>query len=385
MKFDPTYLTLCNESLAQEASGELHKYSDQLTESFLYSVEKRKLLSQLANGKTLYLINWNWSSTLSKRPDTLPENYDTYVFLQYRDPVDWRWFDQFAQTHPDQKIILLAGLPSSTTPYKNFQLVEHQWATYWVGRALVSYGKEYKFVWPRQNVVSSLANKPSFFKTLITAYFYKNYSNRRDLVLSWNINKRNEQCPSLGSLEDHHNRPELDEICEYYRSTLKQLSIEQEPWVDTIYTNHDWTTTQAYTNTLINFTNETHSQGQKHQRIFPGPQMTEKTRKALLAGCAIVPVGMPGVYKYLSRFGLKFDYPWSCEFDVIPGDLDRMEQIFKVIDEIMSYDSDFLHQQVKDSIEHNYYHLRNIQYINRVDEINQQAIVEYLSNQTLQR
>jgi hypothetical protein len=385
MKFDPAYLTLYNEALAQEASGELHKYSDQLTESFLYSVAKRKLLSQLADGKTLYIINWVWSSLTSKRSDTLPENYDTYVFLQYREPVDWRWFDQFAQTHPDQKIILLTQLPSSTTPYKNFQLVEHQWSTHYVGRALTLHGTEYEFVWPRQNVVSSLANKPSFFKTLITAYFHKNYSNRRDLVLGWNINKRKERCPSLASLENHHNRPELDEICEYYQSTLKQLSIGQEPWVDSHYENNNWTNTRAYTDTLINFTNETYSQGQEYQRTFPGPQMTEKTRKALLAGCAIVPVGMPGVYKYLSRFGLKFDYPWSCEFDEIPGDLDRMEHIFKVIDEIMSYDSDFLHQQVKDSIEHNYYHLRNIEYINCVDEINQQAIVEYLSNQTLQR
>ena len=384
MKFDLRYLTLCNESLAQETSGELHKYSDQLTESFLYSVEKRKLLSQLAIGKTLYIINWVWPTTL--RPKIfLPENYDTYVFLQYREPVDWSWFDQFAQTHSDQKIILLTRLPSSTTPYKNFQLVEHQWTTHQIGRALVLYGKEYEFGWPRRHVVSSLANKPSFFKTLITAHFHKNYSNRKDLVLSWNINKRKERCPSLASLENHHNRPELDEMCEYYRSTWKQLSIEQEPWIDRHYENNNWTNTRAYTDTLINFTNETYSQGQEYQRTFPGPQMTEKTRKALLAGCAIVPVGMPGVYKYLSRFGLKFDYPWSCKFDEISGDLDRMEYVFKVIDEIMSYDSDFLHQQVKDSIEHNYYHLRSIEYINRVDEINQQAIVEYLSNQTLQR
>ena len=163
MKFDLRYLTLCNESLAQETSGELYKYSDQLTESFLYSVEKRKLLSQLAIGKTLYIINWVWPTTL--RPKIFfPENYDTYVFLQYREPVDWSWFDQFAQTHPDQKIILLTRLPSSTTPYKNFQLVEHQWTTHQIGRALVLYGKEYEFGWPRRHVVSSLANNLVFLK-----------------------------------------------------------------------------------------------------------------------------------------------------------------------------------------------------------------------------
>ena len=57
-----------------------------------------------------------------------------------------------------------------------------------------------------------------------------------------------------------------------------------------------------------------------------------------------------------------------------------MEQIFTVIDEIMSYDSDWLHQQLKDSVEYNYYYLRNIAYINHMQEINQQAVNKYLSN-----
>ena len=378
MNFNPIHLTLYNESLVQETLGELHKYSEQLNESFLYSAEKRKLLSQLADGKTLYIINWVWPKTVPHL--SLPENYDTYVFLQYREPVDWTWLDQFAQTHPDQKIILLAQLPSSSTPYKNFQIVEHQWSPHYVSRSLVMYGHNYNFKWPRQYLVSSLANKPSFFKTLITSYFHKNYINRKDLVLSWNINKRNDICKSLFSLDGQYGREQLDQMCSYYQSTLKELSIAQEPWIDNHYENNNWTTSCAYTNTLINFTNETYAQGQQYQRIFPGPQLTEKTRKALLAGCAIVPVGMLGVYDYLRRFGLKFDYPWSCQFDKIPGDLDRMEQIFTVIDEIMSYDSDWLHQQLKGSVEYNYYYLRDIAYINHMQEINQQAVSKYLSD-----
>jgi hypothetical protein len=82
-----------------------------------------------------------------------------------------------------------------------------------------------------------------------------------------------------------------------------------------------------------------------------------------------------------NRFGLKFDYPWSCKFDEIPGDLDRMEQIFPVIDEIMSYDLDWLHQQLKDSTEYNYYYLRSVAFINHMQEINQQTVDQYLYNQ----
>lgn len=378
MKFNPIHLTLCDESLAQEALGEQHRYSEQLTENFLYSLEKRKLLAQLADGKTLYVLNWVWPSVVPHL--TLPDNYDTYVFFQYREPVDWAWFDQFVQAHPTQKIILLAPLPSSVTPYNNFQLVEHQWSPHYISRALIQYGHTQEVKWPRQFLVSSLANKPSFFKALITGYFHKNYSNRTDLVLSWNINKHREICGSIQSLDKRYGIKQLDQMCDYYQSTLKYLSIEQEPWINKHYENNDWTTSCAYTDTLINFTNETYSQGQQDRRVFPGPQLTEKTRKALLAGCAIVPVGMPGVYNHLRRFGLKFDYPWSCKFDEITGDLDRMEQIFTVIDQIMSYDLDWLHQQLRDSVEYNYYYLRDIAYINCVQEINQQAVDKYLSN-----
>ena len=378
MNFHPVHLTLCNESLAQEALGETHRYSEHLTKNFLVSLEKRKLLAQLADGKTLYVLNWVWPTTVPHL--SLPDHYDTYVFFQYREPVDWAWFDQFVQSHTTQKIILLAPLPSSATPYKNFQLIEHQYSPHYVSRALLHYGADYKFKWPRQYLVSSLANKPSFFKTLITAYFHKNYVNRDDLILSWNINKNKEICGSLRSLDTQYGLPVLDKMCEYYQSTLKNISISQEPWVHNHYELNDWTTSRAYTNTLINFTNETFSQGQKNQRIFPGPQLTEKTRKALLAGCAIVPVGMPGVYDYLKRFGLKFEYPWSCEFDSVVGDLDRMQQLFTVMDEIMSYDLSGIQQQLKDSVEYNYYYLRDIAYINLMQEINQQAVNQYLHN-----
>lgn len=378
MNFNPIHLTLCDESLAQESLGDLHRYSEHLTEIFLYSIEKRKLLTQLSDGKTLYVINWVWPTIVPHL--TLPNNYDTYIFLQYREPVDWVWFDQFVQLHPTQKIILLAQLPSSITPYKNFQVVEHHWNPHYLSRSLVMYGQDYEFKWPRQYMISSLVNKPSFFKTLITAYFHKNYINRPDLILSWNVNKRNEICGSMRSLNSRYEQDQLDQMCSYYQSTLKYLSISQEPWIDKYYENNNWTTSRAYTDTLINFTNETYAQGQQHQRIFPGPQLTEKTRKALLAGCAIVPVGMPGVYDYLRRFGLKFDYPWSCKFDKIPGDLDRMEQILTVIDEIMLYDLDWLHQQLKDSVEYNYYYLRSVAYINHMQEINQQAVSKYLFN-----
>lgn len=376
MEVRSTHLTLCNESTSQESLGELHKYSEQLTENFLYSLEKRKLLAQLSDGKTLYVLNWVWPNITPHL--ALPENYDTYVFLQYREPVDWAWFDQFARLHATQKIILLTQLPSSDTPYKNFQVVEHQWHTHYVSRSLVTYGQAYNFKWPRRYLVSSLANKPSFFKTLTTAYFHKNYINRDDLVLSWNINKKNEICGSMRCLDGPHGRDQLDQMCSYYRSTLKYYSISQEPWINEHYQNNDWTTSRAYTDTTINFTNETYAQGQAHQRIFPGPQLTEKTRKALVAGCAIVPVGMPGVYDQLKRFGLKFDYPWSCEFDKMLGDLDRVEQVFTIIDEIMSYDLDWLQQQLKDSVEYNYYYLRDIAYIDHMDKINLQAISKYL-------
>jgi hypothetical protein len=378
--FSVTHQELHGLSHAQEDQGELDKFSKTLDNKFLLSSEQKNILQQLTrpHEKTLYLLNWCW-------PDThklcIPDNYDTYIFFQYREPVDWPWFEIFSQQHKNQKIILLAPVNHPVNKiHDNFFLVEYQHWHYRVARALIDYESDYRLVWPRPSRVSSLSSKPSFFKTLITAHLHKHYFGRGDLLLGWNGNPRKEICGSMTSLNLKLNRPKLDVLCDYYYSNLKHISLQDGLPGLGHYELANWQDTRAYQDSAINFTNETYSPGRQHDRTYPGPTFTEKTRKAIMAGCAIVPVGMPGSYTQLQRFGFEFRYPWSFDFDQILGDLDRIEKLLDVIDEIMSYDLEWLQQQLKDSTEYNYNYIRSTDFIQHIQVLNQQAVDKYLSS-----
>lgn len=387
MKFHPLHLEYHRLGHKQELLGEINGFSDRLTEDFIVSKEHRDMLLQIAPtaGKTVFLLNYyyNEPGTWDKSLD----HYDTYIFFQYREPISWEWFDQFVSAHKNQKIILVAPASflkkdSRNKTYDNFDLVEYQDINYKISRALVDYNKDYEFHWPRPCRVSSLCNKPNFFKSLITGYLHKHYSTRPDLLISWNINLRGTaEYPSTSSLYTTYNRTAIDDIGQYYETTLKNLSIMQgSPWIDQHYHSNDWQSTDAYKNSAVNFTNETYSIGMQHNTIYPGPFITEKTRKALLAGCAVIPVGMCGSYAKLEQFGLKFEYPWSKDFDKIEGDLDRIEKLFELIDTVMSYDMDRLQQQLADSVEFNYHYLRDVRFLNHITTLNQQSVENYINN-----
>lgn len=387
-QFDQLQLDLHHLSHKQETIGDWFKYSEKLTEDFLCSQEQRSLLFQVANSKekTLFVLNWVWPNIVNHKKHVLPNNYDTYIFFQYREPIDWNWFDNFCLDHPSQKVILLtqAGWTDNWSAHKmfdNFYLIEYQHWHYRVCRALVDYNNDYKFSWPRPARVSSLTNKPNFFKTLITAYLHKNYGTREDLLLSWNVKSSHTACGSMQGFETQFQRPTIDDLSFYYHNILKTLSIKQDNnWINDHYSINNWQNTTAYQNSAINFTNETYCPSLQHNRVYPGPFFSEKTRKALLAGCALVPIGMPNSYKQLKRFGFEFDYPWSCTFDQILGDLDRIEKLFEVIDEIMNYDMQWLQEQIKNCTEFNFNYIRSTEFIRCIQNINQQAVENYVRN-----
>jgi hypothetical protein len=381
--FDPYQKHLHTLSHQQENTGELHKFSETLSDDFLSSVEHRNLLQQITRPyeKTLYVLNWVWPNSLTHL--TLPDHYDTYIFLQYREPVDWSWFDKFCLSHKNQKIILLTQGRWPSQPQSNIHdnlfFIEYQHWHYRVARTLIDYQGDYKFVWPRPGRVLSLCNKPSFFKTLVTCYLHKHHATRPDVTMSWNTNLRKESCGSMTGFDESFSRNRIDDLCRYYHNVIKSMSISQGKF-DTIdhYEYENWTDVEAFSTCAINLTNETYSPSLQNDRQYPGPFFTEKTRKAIMAGCAVVPIGTPYSYDQLKRFGFKIEYPWSADFDSVPGDLDRVEKVFEVIDEIMSYDLDWLQNAVKDCTEYNYYHIRSKVFLKHIETINQQAVEHYV-------
>lgn len=377
MNLTANHHTLANESVRQQRLGEIYRFSESLNHDFVVNPEQRYQLARLARGNTLFVLNWIWPKCTNL---VLPDSYDTYVFLQYQEPIDWSWFDNFASSHKLQKIILLAPVQSSATLCENFSVIEHQRWAHHVSRALVAYGSDYQLSWPRRYRISSFCNKPSFFKTLSTAYLHKFYADRVDMVLSWNQNVSQERCASMDSMDHTYMQSTVEILRKYYHDHLKHLIIAQEPFENSIYENHNWRSSRGFTDTLINFTNETYSPSFQNGRLYPGPFFTDKTRKALLAGCAIVPVGMMNSYQQLERFGFICEYPWNKNFDCIPGDLDRIEQVFDVMDHVMQADYDTLQESLRPIIEHNFYYIRSQSYLDHMQSINEQAVTEYLTD-----
>ena len=315
-------------------------------------------LHKLNKGKTFFGLNYNWPGQY--KLDPIGNFYDTYVFSWHLEPWDHDWLEKFCEEHPSQQIVIIGEFPLSISYQKRFPnlkcLVNHCWHLF-VPHVLDFFGKNYLFPKKREYTVSSLCNMPSMTKAFVTAHLLKNYYPRDDLLLSWNINKRQQFCQSMNFL-GNTGRPILDDLATYYQQSMKTLSITIDDFTETAHNNCDFTK-DAYSNSLINLTNETFVQTLKHSTIYPGPYFSEKTWKCLLAGTGLIPAGQPGTYKHLDEFGFDTNYPWPKEFDSVMGDSDRMESLFKTIDWVLSNQCLDYTDKIQEINLNNYEHIRS--------------------------
>lgn len=92
----------------------------------------------------------------------------------------------------------------------------------------------------------------------------------------------------------------------------------------------------AYSNSLINFSNETFSLGVEEnfgvEFIRPSPYISEKTWKPLLSGCILINVAQPNVYKFLNqKYHLSFNYNIDLSYDNEIYEYERMQKIQDLI------------------------------------------------------
>jgi len=167
-------------------------------------------------------------------------------------------------------------------------------------------------------------------------------------------------------------------LAEYYRSSMAQQVITYEQFQNRVnYGPSDFANT-AYKDSAINLTNETFAQSQRNEEIIPGPYLSEKSWKPLLAGTGLIPVGQPGVYAYMKNLGFDTNYPWPCEFDKVSGDLDRLIEMFKTVDWIFSdqYVDNF--SQIMSVNKNNFEHIRSREFIDLITKQNQSNLENFL-------
>jgi hypothetical protein len=331
-------------------------------------------LHQLNRGRTWYGLHYDWPTG---RPSAVPEGFDTYVISWHIENWDNDWLDAFCESHPNQLIVII-GEFNEVPRYPNLKtLVHHCWYLV-IPYILQLFDTNYQFKETRKYTLSSLCNKPTQLKTLVSAYLLKNFFQRDDLLLSWNA-QRPYRCPSMDHLDVLKSRPILEPLVEYYYSAMINASITLDSF-EAVAIEHFNYTHEAFANSLINLTNETHCQSLRHDRLFPGPCVSEKTWKPLFSGTGFVPVGQPNTYRYFENFDFRMDYPWPCDFDSIPGDLTRIESVLNTIDwilggQVLDYEKDILAIN-----RHNYEHIRSKQFVSTIQEINQQNLELFLKN-----
>ena len=112
-----------------------------------------------------------------------------------------------------------------------------------------------------------------------------------------------------------------------------------------------------YLNAALHFTNESYhyslmSDGAK-SFVRPGPHLSEKTLKCLVAGTPFISVGQFRTYANLRKLGLEFDYGIDLAWDEDPGNLSRLVGIVNMIKTLADYTKEDLVEMTQASTDHN--------------------------------
>lgn len=157
---------------------------------------------------------------------------------------------------------------------------------------------------------------------------------------------------------------------DYYLNDINQYR-QSDCWIPT------------YTECALNFTNESYHYSSMEQNgrnfIMPGPFITEKTLKCLVAGTGMVPIGQFDSYGALSRLGLKFDYQFDTSWDQDPGNLSRLESIVNLIKDLSRYSAQDLYDMVKESSQHNQEWIFSGNFAKKCEQANQETINKIFS------
>lgn len=305
----------------------------------------------------------------------LPKTYSRYFLSWHTEQLDVPWLKTQAEAVYPKPIMVAydTNIDPSVFP-DNIKFV--RWLTWHlqIAQLIQKFGACLNPLIPEYKI-SSLSFRVSQYKNYITAYLLE-HAPHNELMLTYH-NK-------LGKAEDLHGYPEgfpwLDSL---------NISELKPTWVN-FNDNYSWNNNQpvdnggwrnqAFENALVNCTNESfhYSQSMLNGNTFnfPGPYITEKTWKPLLAARPFVSVAQCHVYQELEKLGLQFNFGFSLDFDQDPGDLTRIKDIFISLDQIISTPLSVLYEQSLDSVLHNVKSLANGDFDHVCRSINEQSRCE---------
>jgi hypothetical protein len=306
----------------------------------------------------------------------LPKDKDAYLLSFHTEYMLVPWVIEQAQKVYPKPVWLITDFDivsqfpwPDNIAFKRFITLSQQ-----LQLAINKYGiLDTKSVVMPKHKISSLSYRITQSKKFITAYLLKNFPHEH-MILSYHNH--------LGKIDDHHGYPPhykmFDSIgLDQLKKTLINLPDEQDQINLTPLQNAFWQV-PAYQDSWINLTNESYhySGSMRDGRHFqyPGPYLTEKTFKPLLAGRPFVPVGQAHTVKFLQNLGLSLDFGLNFDFDNTVGDLDRMLEIFEVIDYISTTDLQQLFDSSLAAVQHNLLYISSGELSAQCDKFNQSTV-----------
>lgn len=306
----------------------------------------------------------------------LPKNYKSYVISYHTEYMDLSWTIQQCREVYPKPVLLITDYEIS---------VQHPWPDNIIAVRYITFAQQIQIALEKFGIaqandllkpkykVSSLSHRVSQSKKFITAYLLKNFQHDQ-MILTYH--------DYLGKQEDHHGYPpefdifdnlELNNLCKTRLNFVNDnQQINQSPISNTNWHN------SAYQDALINFTNESFHYSrtvfEEQDFEYPGPYLTEKTFKPLLAGRPFLPVGQAGIGRFLNSVGIATDFGFDMTFDQDTGDLSRMIKIFKTIDDIKTMSLDDLYDHSLEAVKHNLQFVANGGLLDICDRLNQPSV-----------
>jgi hypothetical protein len=333
--------------------------------TFFYIDGLEPILDQVDNN-TYILLN---ISNVVDKPISVPLGKKLYIFSWAVDPFEYNWFTTIYNANPDSHfIVLYEGRPGALSELDRVTHIGLYFSKGWI-QAIKHHGlRQCTPTHEKDLKISCMSSRINEYKYYVTA---KLLTKPGETLVKWNM-----MFPIRDTdryIYEETGRLLRDLLLYQFKSVLEHPvnaeEFENSPLANSLI---DY---PAYTRCLINSINETCSVSwDSNFGDIPGPFITEKTWKNLASGTALLFSGQHGIADHLTKFGFKFDYPWSNKYDSVVGDLDRLELLLETCDKIFDLDIQSIRIGIQKSIEHNYQLFWSGSVEQQIDTMNQELL-----------
>ena len=304
--------------------------------------------------KNTYFALWLRNPSQSNKQIQLPTGHDLYVVTFHYEHLDCEWvMDQASRI--TQPIIVLNDGSTYDFPWPDnvhFYNI-YSWHNYF-DQIMTWFPQRQK-----RNLkykISAVCNRITQSKLLVTTALLENFP-QQDLLIklgAWleekNVHHRK-----------HCGNAILDQLSDIFFAKYYGKEIQIDDFKDATHNFHrvngnPWQ--PLYIESAIHITNESYHYSYMNDGfgnyIRPGPMLSEKTFKCLLAQTPFISAGQFDVYDQLAKLGLIFDYgPIDLTWDRDPGNLSRISKTIESVLCLKDYDLNEIDIMTKNSSAHN--------------------------------